>query len=73
MGLDAQFSHGFSTNFWTLPSYQIQRIFVLKERFKPTKNNPKGLSDLPGIDIFISIANVEKNHLSSLQTPSFQF
>ncbi|XP_076942562.1 cellulose synthase-like protein D5 [Bidens hawaiensis] len=35
-------------------------LAVLKERFEPTQNNPKGLSDLPGIDIFVSTADAEK-------------
>ncbi|KVH94697.1 Cellulose synthase [Cynara cardunculus var. scolymus] len=35
-------------------------LSVLKERFEPTRNNPKGLSDLPGIDIFVSTADAEK-------------
>nr|GEV47023.1 cellulose synthase-like protein D5 [Tanacetum cinerariifolium] len=35
-------------------------LTVLKERFEPTVNNPKGLSDLPGIDIFVSTADAEK-------------
>ncbi|KAI3806459.1 hypothetical protein L1987_22366 [Smallanthus sonchifolius] len=35
-------------------------LTVLKERFEPTQNNPKGLSDLPGIDIFVSTADAEK-------------
>ncbi|KAK9065820.1 hypothetical protein SSX86_015221 [Deinandra increscens subsp. villosa] len=35
-------------------------LAVLKERFEPTQNNPKNLSDLPGIDIFVSTADADK-------------
>ncbi|GJT49231.1 hypothetical protein Tco_0975388 [Tanacetum coccineum] len=34
-------------------------LTVLKERFEPTVNNPKGLSDLPRIDIFVSTADAK--------------
>lgn len=42
------------------PVNRLTDLTVLKERFEPTLNNPKGLSDLPGIDIFVSTADAEK-------------
>ncbi|KAF5797257.1 putative 1,4-beta-D-xylan synthase [Helianthus annuus] len=42
------------------PVTRTTDLSVLKERFEPTQNNPKNLSDLPGIDIFVSTADAEK-------------
>ncbi|XP_031122362.1 cellulose synthase-like protein D5 [Ipomoea triloba] len=45
------------------PVKRITDLAVLKERFEgsgPNLRNPKGLSDLPGIDIFVSTADAEK-------------
>ncbi|CAN4091368.1 unnamed protein product [Withania somnifera] len=45
------------------PVKRITDLSVLKERFEssgPNLRNPKGLSDLPGIDVFVSTADAEK-------------
>lgn len=45
------------------PVTRITDLSVLKERFEPSAlnlRNPKGLSDLPGVDVFVSTADPEK-------------
>ncbi|CAA7056172.1 unnamed protein product [Microthlaspi erraticum] len=43
------------------PVNRITDLDVLKERFEsPNLRNPKGRSDLPGIDVFVSTADPEK-------------
>ncbi|QHO44517.1 Cellulose synthase-like protein [Arachis hypogaea] len=43
------------------PVNRFADLDVLKEKFEtPTPNNPSGKSDLPGIDIFVSTADPEK-------------
>jgi hypothetical protein len=43
------------------PINRATDLSVLKEKFEmPTPNNPTGKSDLPGIDIFVSTADPEK-------------
>ncbi|XP_010522811.1 PREDICTED: cellulose synthase-like protein D5 [Tarenaya hassleriana] len=43
------------------PVNRITDLTVLKERFEsPNLRNPKGRSDLPGIDVFVSTADPEK-------------
>jgi 1,4-beta-D-xylan synthase len=43
------------------PVNRVTDLSVLKERFEsPNLRNPKGRSDLPGIDIFVSTADPEK-------------
>ncbi|KAF7152102.1 hypothetical protein RHSIM_Rhsim01G0288500 [Rhododendron simsii] len=45
------------------PVNRITDLSVLKERFEPSAlnlRNPKGLSDLPGVDVFVSTADPEK-------------
>ncbi|KAE8708703.1 Cellulose synthase-like protein D2 [Hibiscus syriacus] len=43
------------------PVNRITDLSVLKERFEsPNLRNPKGRSDLPGIDVFVSTADPEK-------------
>ncbi|XP_057964309.1 cellulose synthase-like protein D5 [Malania oleifera] len=43
------------------PVNRVTDLYVLKERFEyPNLRNPKGLSDLPGIDVFVSTADPEK-------------
>lgn len=43
------------------PVNRVTDLSVLKERFEsPNLRNPKGRSDLPGIDVFVSTADPEK-------------
>ncbi|KAL6978341.1 Cellulose synthase-like protein D5 [Sarracenia purpurea var. burkii] len=45
------------------PVNRVTDLSVLKERFEPSTlnlRNPKGLSDLPGVDVFISTADPDK-------------
>ncbi|XP_051142210.1 cellulose synthase-like protein D5 [Andrographis paniculata] len=45
------------------PVKRVTNLSVLKERFEssePNLRNPKKLSDLPGIDVFVSTADAEK-------------
>ncbi|KAM7274695.1 hypothetical protein ACFE04_016561 [Oxalis oulophora] len=43
------------------PVKRVTDLSVLKERFEsPNLRNPKGRSDLPGIDVFVSTADPEK-------------
>ncbi|KAG6700068.1 hypothetical protein I3842_08G093200 [Carya illinoinensis] len=43
------------------PVNRVTDLSVLKERFEsPNLRNPKGRSDLPGIDVFVSTADAEK-------------
>ncbi|XP_057483592.1 cellulose synthase-like protein D5 [Actinidia eriantha] len=45
------------------PVNRVTDLYVLKERFEPSSlnlRNPKGLSDLPGVDIFVSTADPDK-------------
>ncbi|GAV57006.1 Cellulose_synt domain-containing protein [Cephalotus follicularis] len=43
------------------PVNRVNDLSVLKERFEsPNLRNPKGRSDLPGIDVFVSTADPEK-------------
>ena len=43
------------------PVNRVTDLSILKERFEsPSIRNPKGRSDLPGIDIFVSTADPEK-------------
>lgn len=43
------------------PVNRVTNLSVLKERFEsPNLRNPKGRSDLPGIDVFVSTADPEK-------------
>ncbi|XP_015892030.2 cellulose synthase-like protein D5 [Ziziphus jujuba] len=43
------------------PINRVTDLSVLKERFEsPNLRNPKGRSDLPGIDVFVSTADAEK-------------
>ncbi|KAJ7534832.1 hypothetical protein O6H91_12G006000 [Diphasiastrum complanatum] len=43
------------------PVNRVTDLAVLKERFEsPSENNPHGRSDLPGIDVFVSTADPEK-------------
>ncbi|KAG8093132.1 hypothetical protein GUJ93_ZPchr0012g21488 [Zizania palustris] len=43
------------------PVHRAADLAVLAERFEsPTARNPKGRSDLPGIDVFVSTADPEK-------------
>ncbi|XP_028781952.1 cellulose synthase-like protein D5 [Neltuma alba] len=43
------------------PVSRVTDLSVLKERFEsPNLRNPKGRSDLPGIDVFVSTADPEK-------------
>lgn len=42
------------------PVKRVTDLSVLKERFEPSNSISKGLSDLPGIDIFVSTADPEK-------------
>ncbi|KAI5327442.1 hypothetical protein L3X38_026838 [Prunus dulcis] len=43
------------------PINRIADVDVLKEKFEtPSPNNPTGKSDLPGVDIFVSTADPEK-------------
>ncbi|XP_010556710.1 PREDICTED: cellulose synthase-like protein D5 [Tarenaya hassleriana] len=43
------------------PVNRITDLTVLKERFEsPNLRNPKGRSDLPGVDVFVSTADPEK-------------
>ncbi|XP_077218485.1 cellulose synthase-like D5 [Tasmannia lanceolata] len=43
------------------PVNRITNLSVLKERFEsPSIRNPKGRSDLPGIDVFVSTADPDK-------------
>ncbi|XP_052187683.1 cellulose synthase-like protein D5 [Diospyros lotus] len=45
------------------PVNRVTDLSVLKERFEPSAlnlRNPKGLSDLPGVDVFVSTADPEK-------------
>ncbi|CAI9105364.1 OLC1v1004272C2 [Oldenlandia corymbosa var. corymbosa] len=45
------------------PVKRVTDLSVLKQRFEssdPNLNNPKALSDLPGIDVFVSTADADK-------------
>ncbi|XP_057460848.1 cellulose synthase-like protein D5 [Actinidia eriantha] len=45
------------------PVNRVTDLSVLKERFEPSSlnlRNPKGLSDLPGVDVFVSTADPDK-------------
>ncbi|KAL7172063.1 hypothetical protein ACSBR2_031706 [Camellia fascicularis] len=45
------------------PINRVTDLSVLKERFEPSAlnlRNPKGLSDLPGVDVFVSTADPDK-------------
>lgn len=43
------------------PVNRVTDLSVLKERYEhPNLRNPRGLSDLPGIDVFVSTADAEK-------------
>ncbi|GMH02590.1 hypothetical protein Nepgr_004429 [Nepenthes gracilis] len=45
----------------TCPVNRVADLSVLKERYEsPNLRNPKGRSDLPGIDVFVSTADPEK-------------
>lgn len=43
------------------PVNRVTDLLVLKDRFEsPNLRNPKGISDLPGIDVFVSTADPDK-------------